>query len=500
MKTDVPAVSIGNAAGPFRLGPLPMSLAILLLLVSALTSLILADGSGDITLVSLSGGLFLVLLIAIAWNSRRRPLFVFAAILCWLVLQNIVLTPLSKHLQPSTIRLLIGAKELLFLLILASAVVHFVVRLGKQGRESFAVFGPDVVAVLFLVILAAEFLRGHSFPLLTRTTYLRFFAILPVCYFVGRSLPLDARHLKSVFRLTVGAALALSLFGFFELLFLNDSFWKSFGVLDFFSAKGTAAWTAASVKFYNWHTWDFGFPIRRMISFILEPTTLGEFLAGATLMAVFSGVFSGLKREALALLLLAGLILSFGKGGWVIFMVGAFVILLKVHKRLALLIGVIFLVCGALFVFYNVQAGGNVPIHVRGFYEGARFAAGHPLGAGLGSGGVFAALYRGQRHLQGKESTLGTMLVQTGFFGTLLYVLFFLLLIRNLSRLAGAESNQPEGPLIQRSALVLSGCLAGLFIVTFFSESAMGVIGTGIFMVIAGILQNHHPGKVTVSL
>jgi hypothetical protein len=58
------------------------------------------------------------------------------------------------------------------------------------------------------------------------------------------------------------------------------------------------------------------------------------------------------------------------------------------------------------------------------------------------------------------------------------------------SRLAGAASDQPEGPLIQRSALVISGCLAGLFIVTFFSESAMGVIGTGIFLVIAWVLHN----------
>jgi hypothetical protein len=500
MKAETPASTVENRAGAFRLGPFPMALVMLLLLISALASIILADRSRDITLVFLSEGLFLALLIVIAWNGRRRPLFVFAVILWWLILQNIILTPLSKLLHPSTVRLLIGAKEFLFLLILASSVLHFVGRLSKRGRENFAVLGPDIVAVFFLVILAVAFLRGHSFPFLTRATYLRFFAILPVCYFVGRSLPLDARHLKSVFRLTVGAALTLSLFGFFELLFLKDSFWKSVGVLEFFSAKGTAAWTAVSVKFYNWHTWDFGFPMRRMISLILEPTTLGEFFAGATLMTVFSGFFIGLKREVLAFVLLAGLILSFGKGGWVIFMVGAFMILLKEHKRLAVVVGALFLVFGALFVLYNIQAGGNVPIHIRGFYEGARFAAGHPLGAGLGSGGVFAALYGAQRHFQGKESTLGTMLVQMGFVGTLLYVLFFLLLIRNLSRLAGAPPDQPEGPLIQRSALVISGCLAGLFIVTFFSESAMGVIGTGLFLVIAGILHNFYPKKVTLSL
>jgi len=500
MKTEQDADILIDGGGLSRLGPPTTVLLGLLVAAAIISSIVLADTTRDHTLLALSFLLFFVALAVIAWNARRRPFLVFAVILFWLLLQNIVLAPLSRLAEPSTVRLLIGAKEVFFLLLILASVLHFAARLVKHGSGTFSVLWTDLVGLGFLAILIVAFVRGQANPLLTRATYLRFFAILPVCYFVGRSLPLDARHLKAVFRLTVGAGAFLSLFGLVELFLLRDPFWKRAGVIEFFVAKGTAAWTATSIKFYNWYTWDFGFPLRRMISLILEPTTLAEFLAGTTLMAAFSGFFPGLKRKATVLLLLAGLVLSFGKGGWVIFMVGAFIILLKEHRTLAVFIGVLFLAFGALFIITNIQSGGSVPIHVRGFYEGARYAAGHPLGSGLGSGGVFAALFDPKQKFQGKESTLGSMLVQTGLLGTVVYVAFLLLLIRQLSRVSAAYSARTDGEPIHRSARVLSGCLVGIFLVSFFSESAVGVIGTGIYLVLAGILHNFYPKKVVVSL
>jgi len=486
--------------GLSRLEPAAAILLGFLVVAALLASIVLADATRDRTLLTLSFLLVLSALVVIAWNARRRPSLVFAVILFWLLLQNIVLAPLSRLAEPSTIRLLIGTKEVFFLLLISVSVLHFAARLVKHGWGTFSPLWTDLVGLGFLAILIIAFFRGQANPFLTRTAYLRFFAILPVCYFVGRSLPLDARHLKAVFRLTVGAGVVLSLFGLAELFLLRDPFWKKAGVIEFFAAKGTAVWTAASVKFYNWYTWDFGFPLRRMISLILEPTTLAEFLAGTTLLAAFSGFFHGLKRKAAVFLLLIGLVLSFGKGGWVIFMVGAFIILLKEHRTLAIIIGVLFLAFGTLFIIYNIQSGGNIPIHVRGFYEGARYAVGHPLGSGLGSGGVFAALFGPKQRFQGKESTLGSMLVQTGLLGTIVYAAFFLLLIRQLFRISAVYSARTDGEPIYRSARVLSGCLVGIFLVSFFSESAVGVIGTGIYLIIAGILHNFYPKKVAFSL
>jgi hypothetical protein len=260
------------------------------------------------------------------------------------------------------------------------------------------------------------------------------------------------------------------------------------------------AWIGGGRYFSNWHTWDFGFPLRRMISLILEPTTLGEFLASTTLLAAFSGLFIGLKRSVMLLILLLGLVYCFGKGGWVIFMVGTFMILLKTNKKLAAALGALFLVFGVLYIYYNIQSNGAIPIHVRGFSEGVRSAVHHPLGMGLGSGGVYGAVFGPRWSLQGKESTLGSMLVQMGVVGASAYVLFFLLIIIQLSRLDRSFSTQPGGSLISRSARVMSGCLLGILVVTFFSESAVGIIGTGIFMVIAGILLNFYPRKINLSL
>jgi hypothetical protein len=500
MKTDQDVIAPAKGSGASRLETISIALLTLLLAVTVLSSIVLADSARDGVLRALSFGPLLLVLLVIAWNARRKPLLVFAVILFWLSLQNIILTPLSKLLEPATVRLLIGAKEVFFLLIIMSSFLHFLARLSSRGGAGFSVLWTDLVGASYLAILLVEFIRGHSFPFLARASYLRFFAILPVCYFLGRSLPLEARHLKTVFRLTIGIATFLCLFGFAELFVLGDAFWKRAGIIDFFFAKGTAGWLTTSQYFANWHTWDFGFPLRRMISLVLEPTTLAELIAGATLMAAFSGLFLGLKRELTVLILLAGLILSFGKGGWVIFMVGAFFVLLKERKRMAVVIGTLFLIFGALFILQNVQAGGNVPIHVRGFLEGVRFAAHHPMGIGLGSGGVYSALFGLRQQSQGKESALGSMLVQTGFFGTLIYAIFFLLLIHQLYRLAGARSNRPREEFVTRSARVISGCLAGIFIVTFFSESAVGVIGTGTYMIIAGILNNFYAEKSIFSL
>jgi hypothetical protein len=237
-----------------------------------------------------------------------------------------------------------------------------------------------------------------------------------------------------------------------------------------------------------------------MISLILEPTTLGEFLAAATLLAAFSGLFIGLKKSGMLLILLCGLVYCFGKGGWVIFMVGTFMIVLKTNKRLAAGLGVLFLVFCIFFIYYNIQSNGAISIHVRGFTEGIRHVAQHPFGTGLGTGGVYSALYAMKRSLPGKESTLGSMLVQTGLPGTLAYVLFFFALIVQLSRLARPDANSSAPAPVGLAARAVSGCLAGIILVTFFSESAVGVIGTGVFLVLAGILHNFYPGRLRLKL
>lgn len=500
MKTEKDGVSSISAGRTSRLSRFLEIPLILLLLGASLTCIVLADSARNSALRILSFVPMLVLVLVIAWNARRQPFFVFTVILFWLLLQNIVLAPLSKLLAPSTIRLLIGTKELLFLLIALSSVLHFGGRLIIRGKGGFVVLWSDIIGLCFILILIVAFVRSGGYPFLSRAAYLRSYAILPLCYFIGRSLPLEEKGLERAFRLTVRAAVFLSVFGFVELMLMNDSFWKKAGIVEFYAAKGMEAWVGAGRFFANWHSWDFGFPLRRMISLILEPTTLGEFLALATLLAAFSGLFIGLKRSVMLLILLLGLVYCFGKGGWVIFMVGTFMIVLKTNKRLAVGLGVLFLVFGILFIYYNIQSKGAVPIHVRGFSEGVRSAVHHPLGTGLGSGGVYSALFALKRSLPAKESTLGSMLVQTGLPGTLAYVLFFFALIIQLSRLARPDAPSPDLSPVRLAARALSGCLAGIFLVTFFSESAVGVIGTGVFLVIAGSLQNFYPGPFGLKL
>jgi hypothetical protein len=101
-----------------------------------------------------------------------------------------------------------------------------------------------------------------------------------------------------------------------------------------------------------------------------------------------------------------------------------------------------------------------------------------PQGAGLGAAGNWS-----DSPEAGGESTVGVVAAQLGVAGLVLYVGLFLGMIGSLVAVAWRR----RGP-VSDVALVVGGALLGLFVMSFVSESASGLLGNAPYFIFAGWL------------
>jgi hypothetical protein len=114
--------------------------------------------------------------------------------------------------------------------------------------------------------------------------------------------------------------------------------------------------------------------------------------------------------------------------------------------------------------------------HLRGLTSGLEEMLDQPLGRGLGAAGNWS-----REPGAGNESTVGVIAAQLGVVGFALFVGFFLTVIASLVasawRQSGLRSDIP---------FVLAGAMFGLFIVSWVSESASGLLGNAFYLLFAG--------------
>jgi len=114
--------------------------------------------------------------------------------------------------------------------------------------------------------------------------------------------------------------------------------------------------------------------------------------------------------------------------------------------------------------------------HLRGLTSGLEEMVDDPLGRGLGATGNW-----GRTVGAGNESTVGVIAAQLGIIGFLLYTGFFAAVIVSLVFAAWKQTG-----LWSDLPLVLAGAMLGLFIVSWVSESASGLLGNAFYLLFAG--------------
>jgi hypothetical protein len=480
----------------------------------------------------------LVMLFALAVATFRTPALFIGVMIIWFALQRFIVALIAPHVSADLVRLLLTYKEGFYLILLAAAAVSLAMRHLRGERALPALLAADAIAVAFLAWLAVVFISDpqSSSPELT---YLRRFAAPVVLYLGGRLLIARREQLLDSVRLLVAVAVGVALFGLVERFVFDVDFWRDTVEAATFYGKQVESgllpqnWTVIyrGVPDGIFIALPLETPVRRLVSTYLEPTTLSSLLALALLLLILVPDLAW--RRASSRLTQAAVVVA----------ATAFVLaarwlrsgarLPSIPLPLVLLPLMALMAFGAAITSFDdvpareavrdvlatravsglangpgvigvdepeaTETGAtppddpNAPLqeieahppgstaegastHLRGLTSGLEEMVDDPLGRGLGATGNW-----GRTVGAGNESTVGVIAAQLGIIGFMLYVGFFATVIVSLVyaawRQTGLWSDLP---------LVLAGAMLGLFIVSWVSESASGLLGNAFYLLFAG--------------
>jgi hypothetical protein len=491
----------------------------------------------------------LALLFAIAVLTFRTPALFIGVVILWFALQRLVVALIAPHVSADLVRLLLTYKEAFYAILLTAGAVGVGMRHFRGERAIPVVVAADIIAVGFLVWLAIVFVSdpASSSP---EITYARRFAAPVLFYLGGRLLIARGDQLLDSVRLLLAVAVGVAAFGLVERFVLDIEFWRSSVEATTFYEQQVESgllpenWTVIyrGVPDGIFISLPLEVPVRRLVSTYLEPTTLSSFLAFALLLLVFVPEVAwnrgGRAWQAALILAIAALGIAvaatLSRGGMVTFLAGAgFVLLvdwvrsarrLPSVSQMAFVIPLVAIMAfGFLITSLDDPPGASavrdvlgtravsgledepagveaVPVvdtaapleeievhppgstaegaskHLRGLTSGLEEMFSDPLGRGLGETGNWS-----DTPGAGNESTVGVIAAQTGIVGFGLYAGFFAAVVASLVfaawRRTGLSGNLP---------IALAGALFGLFVVSWVSESASGLLGNAFYLLFAG--------------
>jgi hypothetical protein len=429
-------------------------------------------------------------LVAFVWGHRTRPLIVLVALTIWLVVERFALASISPGLTPITLAVLLGYDELFFPLMIIVAAPRIPRVFADSPRVIRAI---DLVVIAFALFVFISFVFSPA-SLLDRLTYARRLTVLPMIYTAGRLQLVDSQTLRRYVTVLLGIAAALAIFGLMERFWFEGLIWRNLiPTMYFYHLQQATGVTTSMVPEHGFRglpltywTFDTGVPMRRLVSTSIEATTMATFFAICTVLAVASRQLTRL-RVSLAILLAAATFLTLGKAGIGVVLIG-FAYLGAIQwpwvrhpgwiaeaavAALLVLVGVG--VMGSSSGLAETISTGALQ-HVQGFVEGVNVASSNLFGRGVGIGGGFATVRTGA------ESTFGTVLVEIGWPGLLLWSGWM------LGTAAACALLSPYIAFNRYLGFSVAAALAGLFATASLTESAGGLSGNWPYPLLAGLI------------
>lgn len=315
--------------------------------------------------------------------------------------------------------------------------------------------------------------------------YLRTFLVMFVAYIIGRYIysSLKIKDFQQYYSFVVNTGVIVAIFGFVFMIIDYNSFvwneWFNLGIM--MEAK-----RGSFQEYPHWQTQlgDFVFP--RMFSFIFDPIVAGYFFATAF---IFS--FLHEKKNILFKWILGGALLStLVKGAIGIVLITAvwYFVLHKMRMSRKTFITLLIMGLVGVFVFFSGSSfKSSHDVHFNGFIEPIQNSPFAPVGHGLGAGGNY---YASQINVPawnltytGAESFFGVLVFQLGYPGLLLYLIFFIGLIKLLLNQAymAHETNK-------KFYVILSGLTFSVFVASLLQESTLGINYTGTIFILLGFV------------
>lgn len=223
--------------------------------------------------------------------------------------------------------------------------------------------------------------------------------------------------------------------GFYE-FFINQDMWKFLNISTLWQKKGIALQPSGlPTNFYSSETL-FGERIRRMTSTFADPVNLGSFLFVLFCISWFK------NKKIIASLVLVSIVLTVSKGAFLGILI--FILMFSLYKKgIRTFLSLIFPVLGvgiAFIVYAYFTSANSVFLHISGFISSLVSLFYQPFGNGLGSTGVLAKQFSGfSSNSSITETGLGMIIGQLGIIGLIIYVVYFILLFRNINLLKNVD-------------------------------------------------------------
>ncbi|HET6311087.1 MAG TPA: hypothetical protein VFH00_08820 [Candidatus Nitrosotalea sp.] len=389
-------------------------------------------------------------------------------------------------------------------------VVACVIYLVASQTSKAPLKTPDLWALLYCayaflyLVLPNAWIGGVSVGVGAKIASASSAVILVACYMLGRFVPLSTHEVSRLVRtiLTFGVA---SIVAGLAITALPGTWWSSLGFDRLLALREGALTSGANLSsglgvplsFYFLDLTPSIIPwpgIRRFSSTILDPISTGLVFGSLWLLALEGPVKVGrLIRYAFG----AATILALGRGGLVLAVLGFTTMRLKrFYLSAAVAVGGLAL---ALLIYISVlpQTAGVAGTANRwaALYTDIVQTVTHPLGAGLGTSGYLTVSLLGTDALATYaglpsftiESYIGTIGLQLGITGVLLYLGFTLSATRAAFRIMQSPS---QTQVASGLALVAAGGMLALTCIGVISASGYGFTGAGISYLICGLAIN----------
>jgi hypothetical protein len=376
----------------------------------------------------LNNGVFYLIVLFILFSSiTLMRSFGPEVVLCFfvvvLVTQPFFTSLISGSLDGQNVKLLVAGKEIILLMILFS--------LYKPLRGDFLsemVFLDYCSLFLILAFCFSALYGGAS--LFAKVLSLREGVFIGICYFIGRFSFSSPDRVFFFCKFVSIVAVLVSLFGVFEYSFFTLKFWGDLGALDYAVLKrgDSVSFTLSSYVPNQWFSFYFGEYFRRMVSVIMDPTSLSRFLAFPLLYLSYAGLSNSSTRLNVnllfSLLIFSAIALSFGKGGMMIVLCGYSVMAWSVSKVFSITFMILML---AMVIVSGFLEGnyGNLIRHTSHYSSVFGELLNQPLGSGLGASGQQAANHGLLDGTEGEESFFVSFIRQCGVLGLISFFLFF---------------------------------------------------------------------------
>jgi hypothetical protein len=428
-------------------------------------------------------GILIVLAVGLPHLLRDRLSFFFYLTIFAYTLP-LVLSVVSSHHTPTSIKLLSGLKEIM--------AIAYISRLLVLGRPVIKFNSLDGVLCLFLAWLMFSFLISSA-GLIARIVSLKDVLMICIYYFAGRlawgpGLDIVLKNYVKILMAVVFVSGVLS-------AITPDVVWVAMDVPHYFLLKFSEA--KFGIFFdgglpSNFNTYHAGELIPRNVGPILDAPGFSRFLAFfiVIVLARFYLIYVSKSIFSLhAFLLVLGFVLlqisTFGRGGMLIDAVGLLLLLsyTKGAKAIALVVFLLLIV-----LIYVVVSGddANTARHVGGLLESILHL--NLVGNGLGTAGQQVMTYASAaaENDDVKESFVAGLLYQCGIVGFGIFLILIYRLVKSAIQPSVIKSLDLGEKCIWFAAY--SGAV-GALLTSFLANSAVSFFGVAIPFFLVGYMS-----------